>query len=136
MSETHKSTRAAFAALALVAAVLTAAVTARTDPMTPGSPTPGPTSAPIAVKIVNFTFSPQKVVIPVGGSVTWTNNDDVAHTATASDNSFDSGNLANGQSWTHMFTKAGKYSYICSYHPNMTGTIVVQAVSTPAPSGY
>jgi len=136
MSDNLKSTRVAFAALALVAAVLTAAVTARTDPMTQGSPTPGPTSAPIAVKIVNFAFSPQKVVIPVGGSVTWTNNDDVAHTATASDNSFDSGNLANGQSWTHVFTKAGKYSYICSYHPNMTGTIVVQAASTPAPSGY
>jgi plastocyanin len=136
MSDTHKSTRAAFAALALVAAVLTAAVMARTDPMTPGSPTPGPTSAPIAVKITRFAFSPQKVVIPVGGSVTWTNNDDVAHTATASDNSFDSGNLANGQSWTHVFAKAGKYSYICSYHPNMTGTIVVQATSTPAPSGY
>jgi len=136
MSDTHKSTRAAFAALALVAAVLTAAVTARTDPMTAGSPTPGPTSAPIAVKIVNFAFSPQKVVIPVGGSVTWTNSDDVAHTATASDNSFDSGNLANGQSFTHTFSKAGKYAYICSYHPNMTGTIVVQAPSTPAPSGY
>ena len=136
MSDTHRSTRTAFAALALVAAVLTASVAARTDQMAPGSPTPGPTTAPIAVKIVNFAFTPQKVVIPVGGSVTWTNNDDVAHTATASDNSFDSGNLANGQSWTHTFTKAGKYAYICSYHPNMTGTIVVQAPSTPAPSGY
>ena len=136
MSATHSSTRVAFAALALVAVVLTAAVSARTDQMSPGSPTPGPTTAPIAVKIVNFAFSPQKVVIPVGGSVTWTNNDDVAHTATATDNSFDSGNLANGQSWTHTFTKAGKYAYICSYHPNMTGTIVVQAASTPAPSGY
>ena len=133
MLDTHNSKRAAFAALAIVAAVLTAAVAGRTDQMSQATPTPGPTSAPVAVKIVNFAFSPQKVVIPVGGSVTWTNKDDVAHTATASDTSFDSGNLANGQSWTHVFTKAGKYAYICTYHPNMTGTIVVQA-ATPAPS--
>ncbi|HEY7981172.1 MAG TPA: cupredoxin family copper-binding protein [Candidatus Eremiobacteraceae bacterium] len=139
MFDTHNSKRAVFAALAIVAAVMTAAVTGRTDPMSQATPTPGPTAAPVAVKIVNFAFSPQKVVIPVGGSVTWTNKDDVAHTATASDSSFDSGNLANGQSWTHTFTKAGKYAYICTYHPNMTGTIVVQA-ATPAPtassSGY
>jgi plastocyanin len=133
MIDTHNSKRAAFAALAIVAAVLTAAVTGRTDTMNHATPTPGPTAAPVAVKIVNFAFSPQKVVIPIGGSVTWTNKDDVAHTATASDSSFDSGNLANGQSWTHTFTKAGKYAYVCTYHPNMTGTIVVQA-ATPAPT--
>jgi plastocyanin len=133
MFDTHNSKRTAFAALAIVAAVLTAAVTGRSDTMSQATPTPGPTSAPIAVKITNFAFSPQKVVIPVGGSVTWTNNDDVAHTATASDNSFDSGNLGKGQSWTHTFAKAGKYAYVCTYHPNMTGTIVVQA-ATPAPS--
>jgi plastocyanin len=137
MFDTRNSRRAALASLAIVAAVLTAAVTARTDPMSQGSPTPGPTSAPIAVTIINFGFTPQKVVIPVGGSVTWTNKDDIAHTATASDNSFDSGNLANGQSWTHVFTKAGRYAYVCTYHPNMTGTIVVQPTPTPSSSsGY
>jgi plastocyanin len=138
MFDTRNSTRATIAAMAIVAAVLTAAVTGRTDTIAQSNPTPGPTSAPIAVKIVDFAFSPQKVTIPVGASVTWTNRDDVAHTATASDSSFDSGNLANGQSWTHMFTKAGKYAYICSYHPNMTGTIIVQAAATPAPAatGY
>jgi plastocyanin len=73
MFDSRNSKRAALATLAIAAAVLTAAVTARTDPMSQGSPTPGPTSAPIAVTIINFGFSPQKVVIPVGGSVTWTN---------------------------------------------------------------
>ena len=138
MSDIRTSTRAAFAGVALLAIVLGAAVAGRTDPTSPGSPTPGPTTAPIAVKIVNFAFAPQKVVISVGGSVTWTNKDDVAHTATASNGSFDSGNLSNGQSWTHTFTKAGTYAYVCTYHPNMTGTIVVQPVATPTPatSGY
>jgi plastocyanin len=139
MSDSRSSMSVALAAIAIVAAILTAAVTGRTDTMAPTAPTPGPTNAPIAVKIVNFAFSPQKVTIPVGGSVTWTNSDEVAHTATASDNSFDSGNMATGQSWTHIFTKAGKYAYICTYHPNMTGTITVQAPATPTPtatSGY
>ncbi|HEY5093701.1 MAG TPA: cupredoxin family copper-binding protein [Candidatus Eremiobacteraceae bacterium] len=133
MSDSRNPMRAALAATAIVAAVLTFAVTGRTDPMSQATATPGPTAAPVAVKITNFAFSPQKVVIPVGGSVTWTNNDDVAHTATATDSSFDSGNLANGQSWTKTFTKAGKYSYICTYHPNMTGTIIVQAPASPSP---
>jgi plastocyanin len=136
MSDSRTSTRAAFAAMAIVAAVMTAAVTGRTDTMTQAAATPGPTNAPIAVTITNFAFSPQKVTIPVGGSVTWTNKDDVAHTATASDSSFDSGNLANGQSYTHVFTKAGKFAYICTYHPNMTGTVIVQAPASPAPTGY
>jgi plastocyanin len=136
MSKRRMSMPAAFAVFALAATLLTVAVVGRTDPMTSGSPTPGPTSAPVAVKIVDYAFSPQKITIPVGGSVTWTNRDDVAHTATASDNSFDSGNLATGQSWSHVFTKAGKYAYVCTYHPNMTGTVIVQATPTPASSGY
>ena len=138
MNDSRILRSAALAAIAIVAVISTAAVTGRGDTMASSTPTPGPTAAPIAVKIVNFAFSPQKVTISVGGSVVWKNSDDVAHTATASDGSFDSGNLANGQSWTHTFTKAGKYAYICTYHPNMTGTIIVQAPATPAPAatGY
>jgi plastocyanin len=55
------------------------------------------------------------------------NEDSATHTATSSGNApIDSGNLMNGQSYTVTFTKAGTYKYICSIHPYMNGTIVVQ----------
>ena len=62
----------------------------------------------------------------IGRRGTWTNDDAVPHTATASDGSFDSGNLNPGQSFSLTFSTAGAYAYICQYHAGMTGTIVVQ----------
>jgi len=71
------------------------------------------------------------VVIGVNNTVTWTNEDTVAHTVTStsapSSGSFDSGNLPPGQSWIHTFAVAGTYQYDCSYHAWMKGTIVVKA---------
>jgi plastocyanin len=52
------------------------------------------------------------------------------HTVTASDGSFNSENLNAGQSWTHTFTTPGTYSYYCSYHAWVKGTIVVLAASS------
>lgn len=67
------------------------------------------------------------VVIGVNNTVTWINNDNAAHTVTATGGSFNSGNLNPGQSWTHTFTTPGTYTYSCSYHPWMTGTIIVKS---------
>jgi LPXTG-motif cell wall-anchored protein len=85
------------------------------------------------VTISGFAFHPPSVTIHVGDTVTWTNNDAIAHTATAGDGSFDTGTLSKGQSGSHTFTKAGTFAYICSIHPNMHGTVVVQG-SSPSPS--
>jgi plastocyanin len=53
--------------------------------------------------------------------------DSVAHTATASSSGgFDSGDLNQGQSYSHMFTTAGTYKYICDIHQYMQGTVVVR----------
>lgn len=79
----------------------------------------------VAVEILDFTFTPQTLEIPVGTTVTWTNSDTTQHTATASDGSFDSGILAQGDSFSFTFDTPGTYDYICSLHPNMTGQIVV-----------
>lgn len=81
------------------------------------------------VSIENFTFSPSTitVVIGVNNTVTWTNYDVAAHTVTAIDGAFDSGNLNTNQSWTHTFTTPGTYEYECSYHIWMTGTIIVES---------
>jgi plastocyanin len=87
-----------------------------------------------AVTIQNFAFSPASLTINVGDTVTWTNMDSATHTATATDGSFDTGNIAQGESGSITFDTAGTFNYICSIHPNMTGTIVVQeAGGQPAP---
>lgn len=78
-----------------------------------------------AVEIVDFTFTPQVLEIPVGTTVTWTNNDTTQHTATSTAGAWDSGILAQGDTFSFTFTEAGTFDYICSLHPNMTGQIVV-----------
>ena len=72
-------------------------------------------------------FSPSTitVVIGVNNTVQWVNNDTAPHTVTATDHSFDSGNLNPGDTWTYTFTKPGTYSYVCTYHPWMMGTVIV-----------
>jgi plastocyanin len=67
------------------------------------------------------------VVIGVNNTVTWLNNDIAPHTVTADDGAFDSGNLNPGQTWTHVFTTPGTYTYHCKYHLWMHGTIIVKS---------
>jgi plastocyanin len=80
-----------------------------------------------AVEIKNFSFNPTPIEIPVGGSVTWTNGDNVPHTATGLDRAaLQSGAIAFGQSFTQEFDTAGSFDYFCEFHPNMKGMIVVE----------
>jgi len=79
-----------------------------------------------SVDIRDMRFDPGTVTIHVGDTVEWKNTDDRDHTITASDGSFDSGNLSSGASFRHTFKSAGKYSYKCSYHPRMKGVVVVE----------
>jgi plastocyanin len=65
------------------------------------------------------------VVIGVNNTVIWTNNDNEPHTVTASDGSFDSGNMNPGATFAYTFTKPGTYTYICTYHPWMHGYVTV-----------
>ena len=85
------------------------------------------------VTIVDFSFEPGQLTIAVGDTVTWTNEDGAAHTATATGGAFDSGNMEQGDAFSFTFASAGDYPYLCTYHPEMTGTIVVQAAA-PSPS--
>ncbi len=78
------------------------------------------------VEIRDFTFSPSNLTVNVGDTVTWTNAGPSPHSATASDGSFDSGNLNPGQSYTFTFHTPGTYPYVCQYHAGMHGTIIVQ----------
>ena len=82
------------------------------------------------VTIADFQFTPATITIHVGDTVTWVNNGPSAHTATASNNSFNTGVLQKGKSASHTFTTAGTFSYICSIHPFMHGTVIVLANTT------
>jgi plastocyanin len=87
-----------------------------------------------SVTIQNFAFAPPTINVNAGDTVTWTNRDSTAHTATGNGGSFNTGVLKKGQSGSHTFAKAGRFAYICAIHPNMKGTVVVSAVSSSAGS--
>jgi plastocyanin len=85
-----------------------------------------PSATNAAVKIDNFVFGPQTLTVPVGATVTWTNSDDIPHTAVSTDGVFKSKVMDTDEKFSYTFTKAGTYSYYCSIHPKMTGTVVVK----------
>lgn len=79
----------------------------------------------VTVTIQGLKLSPSTVQINVGDTVTWTNNDDREHSVTADDGSFDSGKLRKGKSFSHTFTKAGRFGYGSDPSPRTKGVVVV-----------
>ena len=86
-----------------------------------------------SVSMAGRSFSPSTVTIAAGGSVTFSNDDDRAHTVTATDGAFNSGTISEGGSWKRTFKGAGTFSYLCAIHPEMTGKVVVKGSSTSSP---
>jgi plastocyanin len=78
------------------------------------------------VILENFSFEPQELHVRPGEEVVFRNEDDVNHTVTADDASFDSGAMAPNDTYTYTFDSPGDCSYHCEYHPNMTGRIVIE----------
>ena len=78
------------------------------------------------VKIDNFSFGPGTLTVPVGTTVTWTNRDDIPHTAVSTEGAFKSKVMDTDEKFSYTFTKAGTFPYFCSIHPKMTGKVVVQ----------
>jgi len=64
----------------------------------------------------------------------WTNRDDIPHTIASKDKLFKSKVMDSGESFSFTFTTPSEYSYFCSLHPHMTGTIVVEAATGSAAS--
>lgn len=77
------------------------------------------------VQMLDFEFAPPTITIAAGGEVTWVNEGQAPHDATADDDSFATELLDPGESESVTFDEPGSYSYICSIHPQMTGTIEV-----------
>ena len=86
----------------------------------------GPQVSANTVTIENFAFSPASLTVKVGDTVTFVNKDTTGHSATADDGSFDTGVFSSGGSEKVTLTKAGTFTYHCTAHPSMKGTIVVE----------
>ena len=90
-----------------------------------------PTAAqPAEVTIEDYAFKSPSITISDGTVVTWKNLDDDPHTVTATDGSFDSNGLAQGDTFSHKFLKSGTYQYYCKVHPMMRGTVIVKEEGT------
>src|SRR5436305_8318110 len=83
-------------------------------------------ASPLQIQVDNFTFGPATLTVPVNGTVTWVNKDDVPHVIASNDGFFKSKALDTDDKYSYTFSKAGTYAYYCSVHPKMVGKIVVQ----------
>jgi len=96
---------------------------------------------PVVVEIRTFQFTPAVLEVARGTTVTWTNRDDILHTATAGTatkkddfgaydrkptGAFDGRMEAPGASYSFTFAEAGEFAYFCDRHAHMTGKIVVK----------
>lgn len=79
------------------------------------------------VRIHNFHFEPATLTVPAGAQVTWTNQDEEPHIVVSTGNRFPSSPaLDTGDHYRATFAKPGTYTYFCTIHPQMVGTIVVK----------
>ena len=96
-----------------------------------GTPTAAPASVAsgtATVTIQSFGFHPSSITVTAGTKVTWVQKDTTPHTVKGSGASafLHSSPLNQGQTYTATFSKPGTYNYICSIHPDMHGTVIVQ----------
>lgn len=90
-----------------------------------------PTAGSVAIR--DFEFSPGRITVAAGDTVTWINGGPSEHSATSA--AFDTGILLEGARGSHTFEAAGTFSYACSVHPSMNGTVEVTASDSADPEG-
>lgn len=77
------------------------------------------------VVMSGIAYAPLAVQAAAGDTVVFRNDDPVPHTVTADHGAFDSGDVLPGRSWRWVARQKGRQGYHCTYHPNMTGTLVI-----------
>lgn len=75
------------------------------------------------IDIRNLKFAPHTLSVRLGDRVRWVNRDIAPHTATADDGSWDTGELALGESATIEITATQSMNYFCAFHPHMRGAL-------------
>lgn len=86
----------------------------------PSSGTPGANE----VWMQNTAFTPASITVALNTTITWTNKDNMNHNVTSS--SFQSPTIASGGTYSHLFASVGTYTYNCTFHAGMNGTVIVQ----------
>ena len=71
-------------------------------------------------------FAPSSITVQAGTLVTWSNNDQTAHTATENNGAFNSGSIGGGGTFSRQFNTVGAFEYHCTLHANMSGTVTVR----------
>jgi plastocyanin len=82
-----------------------------------------PTTHVVVIK--DFRFIPETLTVNAGDKIVWKNEDRAPHTATAQ-GVFDSGTIPYGKDWTWVAEGKGTFGYICTLHPRMKATLIVQ----------
>jgi plastocyanin len=82
--------------------------------------------AVIKAAIRQLVYAPARIEIAAGTTIEWKNDDPLAHTVTADNGAFDSGNIDPGQTWRRRFDTPGTYDFHCTPHPFMKGVVVVR----------
>jgi plastocyanin len=103
------------------------------DSTSPGTTTGGTNTggtvavATTAVEMKGFAFTPPAIKVASGATVVWTNSDGTNHNVTFDGNAVPaSGNFATGTKSLMMPTAAGTYTYKCTLHAGMNGSVLVQ----------
>jgi len=84
------------------------------------------TASAQTVEITKFAYAAKEITVAPGTKITWTNRDEIPHTVTAKDKSFDSKALDTGDKFEHTFATEGDFEYFCTVHPFMTGVVHVR----------
>jgi plastocyanin len=82
-------------------------------------------SATRTVSIVDFAFDPSALTVKTGDTVTWTNVGTAEEGHDVVGDGLESPTLHSGESYSHTFNTPGTFSYICSIHPDMKGSVEV-----------
>ena len=100
------------------------------------SPSPTPVPVPAGATAITIgagastrtstAYTPSPITVTAGATVAWTNTDSVPHTSTADGGAWNSGSIAPGRIFTRTFTSTGSFTYHCTIHPGMVGTVTVQ----------
>lgn len=100
-----------------------------------GSTRSASASAAMVASIGDYFFKPDSLTVKPGDTVVWTNDGEVPEGHTVTGDGFDSGVMETGATYSHTFSIAGTYDYLCTIHPGMKGTVTVLAASSDAGSG-
>jgi plastocyanin len=95
-------------------------------PVPTKAPTTAPAPAVVYVKVVDFAFEPATITIPAGTKVIWTNIGPTDHTVADVDVTWSSDILHKNDVYSHVFTKPGTVTVICTLHPDMVSTVIVK----------